>query len=1333
MAPARVREGPSSKSLPERVGQLYYAYGLFCASHPVAFLLFASAIVTLCCYPLVNLPLPGNVPQPYASYTSNQSGYEGGPTPVWYSGAPVCYIQQIVIKTAVSPWNDKLVLTDAFRGPLSEVFALLETIRNYEDVNSSRSLSHICLHVEAVKSRYTSESIHILPEYNCLVLSPANLWHQSYQEFQEDSSLLGTIFNYVNLQRSKISLAEISFGLNLKDTGIKRYPMRTRQRTLQYAITLLLQENDKLYINGLRKRLTTMFPLHQDSIVEDDDGPELHIYYPGEFNWKQLIPLMSLYFMFFLWVYFSVRKVDTIRSKIGFSICTVITILASLLMSIGVCSFFGHMLTINSREVYPYLAMVVGVENIFVLSKAMLHTPRDLDLKIRVAQGLSKEGWSITYNLLTEVTILTFGLFTFVPAIQRFCIFAVVGLLCDFFMQLAFFTSLLTVVSTTLGSGKYRHSVMQTPSTGSSFGSILRSKSHPRLNGIISQSTDRFPTIVVAPVHYAGQVLNKLPKRIQIVHFWANTRFVQRSFMVFMVSWIAFIAYNSDVLESFFQLDATDREWEKAAGSSSWQYEQNPQQYLATSAPVIDKQNISSFAHGFGEEDMNRLKPNRYDPWDRLSPYHWPTILSLYNVSVSGRYLSVLPAIRLSYVISPEVAVDLRNPNERPVQHFHWQTLAAALDPLDFSDGDQRSSGSSLDSIRGRKITELPLLPSSPMELFFLCLLCVVSVGVLAYCMVLLYRCVCSRNYAEWRSGWVNDPESTGSTDAHTEVVLEAIPLVLEGHPQEVECIASDGSIVVSTCLAGQIYAWDSVSGETLASVDRKRYFAMRDQHNGDLEESLLSDQEADLASQENNFANPMHQALHQRNTSGKDRRGSYSNGIIRTSNRSGDWSFPDLRSSINTNFSSLTSSSHSPSLEDSRSGYDFSSKYRELFQFHRRSCDLSGSTLDSEETHEDCSCGSLGSSPPKSLKSPQFYLDEFTTRKSSFESQNKSGRCDGANANVPPIWCIDCRENIVVLGCANGRLEFWEGASGRFKCLYEDPNLSGVTAVKLVGNRVVAARLSGFLDFLVLESYSKGRPIDWGFTAYRRTHVRSGSAGSLDWDAMVSRGEEEDIRCVRLHSTRAHQQPITVLQTEGGRVLTGSQDHTLKVFRLEDYLPLYTLHGHCGPITCLFIDCISPMTAGSGSQDGLLCVWDLLTGACMYSIQAHDGAILALTYSASYVISLGADDRLCVWERFQGHLLNTIWMVGLPHVGKAQAYCSSIAMLTHSLLVTSKQGSLIVWDVRAGDPVRLVRLGHADSCVFVKQLLLLRDSVVCDYANQLRIVRFPLATDKTE
>lgn len=47
-----------------------------------------------------------------------------------------------------------------------------------------------------------------------------------------------------NLQKGKISLAEILFGMHMKDTGIKRYPLRTRRRVLQYAITLVLQRHD---------------------------------------------------------------------------------------------------------------------------------------------------------------------------------------------------------------------------------------------------------------------------------------------------------------------------------------------------------------------------------------------------------------------------------------------------------------------------------------------------------------------------------------------------------------------------------------------------------------------------------------------------------------------------------------------------------------------------------------------------------------------------------------------------------------------------------------------------------------------------------------------------------------------------------------------------------------------------------------------------------------------------------------------------------------------------------------------------------------------------------
>lgn len=48
-----------------------------------------------------------------------------------YRGPPVAYIQQVLVKAAVSPWDSTLVPVDVFRSPLGRVFSLLEEIRNH--------------------------------------------------------------------------------------------------------------------------------------------------------------------------------------------------------------------------------------------------------------------------------------------------------------------------------------------------------------------------------------------------------------------------------------------------------------------------------------------------------------------------------------------------------------------------------------------------------------------------------------------------------------------------------------------------------------------------------------------------------------------------------------------------------------------------------------------------------------------------------------------------------------------------------------------------------------------------------------------------------------------------------------------------------------------------------------------------------------------------------------------------------------------------------------------------------------------------------------------------
>lgn len=145
------------------------------------------------------------------------------------------------------------------------------------------------------------------------------------------------------------------------------------------------------------------------------------------------------------------------------------------------------------------------------------------------------------------------------------------------------------------------------------------------------------------------------------------------------------------------------------------------------------------------------------------------------------------------------------------------------------------------------------------------------------------------------------------------------------------------------------------------------------------------------------------------------------------------------------------------------------------------------------------------------------------------------------------------------------------------------------MTHLHLTGDRVVAARLNGRIEFLRLETYNQGRQIDWGFmSAYRRSeslpfvkvilfffncifvyalaHVRTGSTGSLsnsfphksNSPLAAPAGSQEELRCFLEQQHHGHQQPINCMEVVGTTVLTGSQDHTLKVISEIEHLVVH-------------------------------------------------------------------------------------------------------------------------------------------------------------------------------
>lgn len=318
-------------------------------------------------------------------------------------------------------------------------------------------------------------------------------------------------------------------------------------------------------MQSLTKKLKEMYPLYQDKPYSHVNEVTL-IYYPGQFNYHELVPLLITFIGLFLYVYFSVRKIEFIKSKFRLAACAVLTIAGSLSMSMGICFYFGFSLSLQGKEIFPYLVIIVGLENVLVLTKSVTTTDSRLDVKIRLAQGLSKEGWSITKNLLTEITIFTVSFFTFVPFIQEFSIFMIVSLISDYFIQMVFFATILGIdvrrmelfqdQNSKLHLKEYfnannalnwRHNKGYMEDNSFPLNRMTKSKSHPRLNGLSQNS----PTDVVAKRNSSPGSQDRVPKRVRLVNMWARTRFFQRAFMLWMLVWISMIVYNSGVVDYF--------------------------------------------------------------------------------------------------------------------------------------------------------------------------------------------------------------------------------------------------------------------------------------------------------------------------------------------------------------------------------------------------------------------------------------------------------------------------------------------------------------------------------------------------------------------------------------------------------------------------------------------------------------------------------------------------------------------------------------------------------------------------------------------------------------
>lgn len=149
-----------------------------------------------------------------------------------------------------------------------------------------------------------------------------------------------------------------------------------------------------------------------------------------------------------------------IESRIVLGLGGVLIVLASVLASIGILSFFEVRATLIIIEVIPFLVLAVGVDNIFIIVQALqrsTHLPSQVDRSVeeRISAVVGDVAPSLLLASLSESACFLIGTLTPMPAVRVFAMTASLALFVDFVLQMTVFIGLLTLDTKRQLSGRY--------------------------------------------------------------------------------------------------------------------------------------------------------------------------------------------------------------------------------------------------------------------------------------------------------------------------------------------------------------------------------------------------------------------------------------------------------------------------------------------------------------------------------------------------------------------------------------------------------------------------------------------------------------------------------------------------------------------------------------------------------------------------------------------------------------------------------------------------------------------------------------------------------------